>query len=250
MARGTAISLSWQYLRAAALLGLAHGTAFATDIIGRPRILDGDTVQIGATKIRLEGIDAPETEQLCLDRDGKRWTCGIEARDRLVRKASGKVWTCRTDSTDRYGRSLATCDVEGVNINRWLVHEGLAMSFVRYSHVYDAEERAARQAQIGLWSGAFIAPWDWRNRTKTTEILGAVSVPKDAQSILLSAGTAALSPTPECAIKGNVTRNGECIYHVPGGRYYDSVKMNLNKGKRWFCSQEEAEAAGCRQSKQ
>jgi hypothetical protein len=139
--------------------------------------------------------------------------------------------------------------VEGVNINRWLVHEGWAMSFVRYSHIYDADERAARQAQTGLWSGAFIAPWDWRSRNTRTEILGAVSVPKDAQSILLSAASAASSPTPECTIKGNMTRSGECIYHVPGGRYYNSVKMDLSKGKRWFCSEEEAEAAGCRRSK-
>jgi endonuclease YncB( thermonuclease family) len=227
-----------------------YGAALANEILGVPRIVDGDTVQIGATKIRLQGIDAPETDQLCLDRLGKRWTCGIEARDRLAQKAGGKVWTCRTDSIDRYGRALATCEVEGANINRWLVREGWAMSFVRYSHIYDADEHAARQAQAGLWSGAFIAPWDWRGRTKTTEILGTVSVPRDAQSILLSAASATSSPTPECTIKGNVTRSGECIYHVPGGRYYNMVKMDLSKGKRWFCSEEEAEAAGCRRSKQ
>ena len=235
-------------LQIVTIMGALQGVALAEDIRGTPRIVDGDTVQIGTVKIRLQGVDAPETDQLCLDRDGKRWSCGIEARDRLVHRASGKVWTCRTSSIDRYGRALATCEVEGSDINRWLVREGWAMSFVRYSHIYDADERAARDAQVGLWSGAFIAPWDWRSRTKTTEILGAVSVPTDAQSILLSAVSAADSPTPECSIKGNVTRSGECVYHLPGGRYYNSVKMNLSK--RWFCSQEEAEAAGCRRSKQ
>jgi endonuclease YncB( thermonuclease family) len=236
-------------LRIAAVTAILQGVALAEEIQGIPRIVDGDTVQIGTVKIRLQGVDAPETDQLCLDRDGKRWTCGIEARDRLIQKAGGKVWTCNTSSIDPYGRALATCEVEGANINRWLVREGWAMSFVRYSHIYDADERAARQAQTGLWSGAFIAPWDWRSRNTRTEILGAVSVPKDAQSILLSAASAASSPTPECTIKGNVTRSGECIYHVPGGRYYNSVKMDLSKGKRWFCSEEEAEAAGCRRSK-
>jgi endonuclease YncB( thermonuclease family) len=237
-------------LQIVTMVGALQGVALAKEIRGIPRIVDGDTVQIATVKIRLQGIDAPETDQLCLHRDGKRWTCGIEARDRLIQKAGGKVWTCRTNSIDRYGRALATCEVEGTDINRWLVREGWAMSFVRYSHVYDADERDARQAQLGLWGGAFISPWDWRNRTKTTEIRGSVSVPKDAQSILLSAASAADSPTPECAIKGNVTRSGECIYHVPGGRYYKAVKMDLSKGKRWFCSTEEAEAAGCRQSKQ
>src|SRR5262249_45580523 len=232
------------------MMGALQGVALAEEIRGIPRIVDGDTVQIGTAKIRLQGVDAPETDQLCLDRDGKRWNCGIEARDRLIKKAGGRVWTCRTSSIDRYGRALATCEVDGSDINRWLVHDGWALSFVRYSHIYDVDERAARQAQVGLWSGAFIAPWDWRSRTKTTEILGAVNVPRDAQSILLSAASAASSPTPECTIKGNVTRSGECIYHVPGGRYYNMVKMDLSKGKRWFCSEEEAEAAGCRRSKQ
>jgi endonuclease YncB( thermonuclease family) len=154
-----------------------QGVALADEIRGIPRIVDGDTVQVGTAKIRLQGIDAPETDQLCLDRNGKRWTCGIEARDQLIQKAGRKVWTCRTNSIDRYGRNLATCEVDGSDINRWLVREGWAMSFVRYAHVYDADERAARQAQVGLWSGAFIAPWDWRSRNTRTEILGAVSVP-------------------------------------------------------------------------
>lgn len=234
----------------AAVTAILQGIALAEEIRGIPRIVDGDTVQIGTAKIRLQAIDAPETDQLCLDRNAKRWNCGIEARDRLIQKAGGKVWTCHANSVDRYGRSLTTCEVDGSDINRWLVREGWAMSFVRYAHTYDADEHAARQAQVGLWSGAFIAPWAWRGRTKTTEILGAVSVPKDAQSILLSAASAGNSPTPECTIKGNMTRTGECIYHVTGGRYYDAVKMDLSKGKRWFCSQEEAEAAGCRRSKQ
>jgi endonuclease YncB( thermonuclease family) len=239
-----------QALWIAAVIAALQGVALAEEIQGIPRIVDGDTVQIGAVKIRLQGIDAPETDQLCLDRDAKRWNCGIEARDRLIKKAGGKVWTCRTNSIDRYGRALATCEVEGSDINRWLVRGGWALSFVRYSHTYDADQRAARQTQVGLWSGAFIAPWDWRGRKKTTEILGAVSVPRDAQSILLSPASAAVPPTPGCNIKGNVTRSGECIYHTPGGRYYDAVRMDLSKGKRWFCSEAEAESAGCRRSKQ
>jgi endonuclease YncB( thermonuclease family) len=231
------------------VLAVLQSVALAEEIQGIPRIVDGDTVQIGTVKIRLEGVDAPETDQLCLDRDGKRWNCGIEARDRLIQKAGGKSWTCHTSSIDRYGRALAACEVEGANINRWLVREGWAMSFIRYSHIYDADERAARQAQVGLWSGAFIVPWDWRGRTKTTEIQGAVSVPREAQSILFSPASVIDSPTPKCAIKGNMTRSGECIYHVPGGRYYDIVKMDISKGKRWFCSEVEAEVAGCRRSK-
>jgi hypothetical protein len=86
---------------------------------------------------------------------------------------------------DIYRRSLASCNVGGKDIGQWLVRSGLALSFKRYSHAYDEDEKAAREEHAGLWSGAFIAPWDWRSRNKSTEILGAVSVPIDAQKNLL-----------------------------------------------------------------
>jgi endonuclease YncB( thermonuclease family) len=234
--------------QAVLLLALGCDSAWGGEMVGVPRIVDGDTVQIGSAKIRLAGIDAPETDQLCLDREGKRWACGIEARDRLIAKAGSKVWSCRSDSMDRYGRALAACQVERIDINRWLVREGWALAFTRYAHTYDSDEAIARQSALGLWSGAFIAPWDWRSRSKGTVILGAARVPKDAQPMLLSAASAIDAPSPECAIKGNRTGKGECIYHLPGGRFYSSVKMDLSKGKRWFCSEAEAEAAGCRHS--
>jgi endonuclease YncB( thermonuclease family) len=244
-------SLATGYFLHIVLLTCAFQTvASAEELRGVPRIVDGDTVQIGASKLRLVGIDAPETDQLCLNSAGKRWACGIEARDQLIQKAGGKVWLCRTNSVDRYGRGLATCEVDGININRWLVREGWALSFVRYSRDYDSDEALARQKHAGLWSGAFIAPWDWRSRNKGTVILGPVSAPIDAQSILLSRASAIEPPPGECVIKGNVNRSGECIYHVPGGRYYDIVNMDLSKGKRWFCTEAEAAAAGCRRSKQ
>ena len=225
---------------------LRFDPAVAADFVGIPRIVDGDTVQIDSAKIRLQGIDAPETDQICLDASRKRWNCGLEVRDRLIAKGGGKVWSCRSSSVDRYGRALASCEADGTNLNRWLVRSGWALSFTRYSHEYDADERVARDAKAGLWSGAFIAPWDWRSRNIKTEILGAVSVPTDAQSLLLAPAPDA--PSPDCAIKGIVNRNGECIYHLPGARYYSTVKMETGKGKRWFCSELEAEAAGCRRS--
>jgi endonuclease YncB( thermonuclease family) len=159
--------------------------AMATDITGVPRIVDGDTVEIATTKIRLTGIDAPETDQVCLDPIGERWACGLTARDELVEHAGGKPWTCHVTGLDRYGRSLAGCEVDGQDIGQWMVRSGWAMSFVRYRHAYDADERAARNEQQGLWVGAFIAPWDWRHRSVTTTILGATAVPVGGQKMLL-----------------------------------------------------------------
>jgi endonuclease YncB( thermonuclease family) len=142
--------------------------AFAAEISGIPRIVDGDTVEIGQTKIRLSGIDAPETDQLCLNAKGGKWACGIAARDTLIKHSNAQPWDCDLTGTDQYGRSLGTCFIEGEDVSAWMVRSGWALSFVRYSHAYDADEDAAREAHAGLWSGAFIAPWDWRHRNKRT----------------------------------------------------------------------------------
>jgi hypothetical protein len=127
-----------------------------------------------------------------------------------------------------------------------MVRSGWALSFVRYSHAYDADEVAARENRAGLWSGSFIAPWDWRHRNKTTIILGAASVPVNAQTILFGAVSASEAPSPECVIKGNVNRKGERIYHLPGQLNYAQINMTKGLGERWFCTQAEAEAAGWR----
>jgi hypothetical protein len=119
---------------------------------------------------------------------------------------------------------------------------------VKYSSAYVAEEAAARNAQSGLWSGAFIAPWDWRHRDKSTVILGARSVPITAQAQLLEPASAAGAPSHNCLIKGNVNRQGERIYHMPGGLNYPNINMAA-PGKRWFCSEEAAKAAGWRPAK-
>jgi len=96
-----------------------------------------------------------------------------------------------------------------------------------------------------MWSGAFIAPWDWRHRDRQTVILGALSVPVASQALLLAPASASGAPSPDCIIKGNVNRNGERIYHRPGGSHYAQVNMNSSE-KRWFCTEQEAQAAGWR----
>ncbi len=84
-----------------------------------------------------------------------------------------------------------------------------------FSHDYDADEKAAREAKAGMWQGAFIAPWDWRVRNKKTTILGAAKPPPNAHAILLASASGSVAPSPDCTIKGNVNTSGECIYHTP-----------------------------------
>jgi hypothetical protein len=125
---------------------------------------------------------------------------------------------------------------------------GLALAYVQYSSAYRRVEEDARTNQRGVWQGAFIAPWDWRHRNTKTVILGAFSVPIDAQVMLLAPSGAEGAPSPECTIKGNVNRNGERIYHMQNQQFYARIKMDKGSGRRWFCTPDEAEAAGWRRA--
>jgi endonuclease YncB( thermonuclease family) len=237
-----------QVLRIAAILAATFFSfaAQAAEIIsGVPRVVDGDTIVVGTTKIRLASIDAPESDQVCLDANRKRWTCGVEARDHLAAHIGNRSIDCAPTGTDAYGRTLAVCAVASEDLNAWMVREGWALAFVRYSKEYVPDEEAARNAKRGIWSGAFIAPWDWRHRTRETVVLGTTSVPISAQAELLAPESAAEAPLPDCIIKGNVNRKGERIYFRPAQLDYARVDMT-KPGKRWFCTEDEAKAAGWR----
>jgi endonuclease YncB( thermonuclease family) len=243
------MKLLWAIALISLPASLLPAMAEAADITGIPKIRDGDQIQIGTTRIRLGGIDAPSADQLCLNNNGERWTCGVAARDELVKHVGNKSWTCHVRQTDRRGRLVARCDVDGEDIQKWMVKGGWALSYVRVSHDYDADEKAARDARAGMWQGAFIAPWDWRVRNKKTAILGAAKPPPDAHATLLASASGPVAPSPDCTIKGNVNGSGECIYHKPTSRWYAQIRMKISKGTRWFCSAEEAEDAGCRETK-
>lgn len=223
--------------------------ATATTITGAARISDGDTITVKGTKIRLNGIDAPETDQVCIDTAEKTYACGIAARDALVRLVHDRMVTCTGSETDRYDRRIMTCFVGEMDINAAMVAGGWALAFRRYSDIYVGEEQIARTKQAGLWSGAFIAPRDWRHRGPQTEILGALSVPIIAQQHLLPQPVASAIPTTGCQIKGNISRNGNRIYHVTGQKAYDKTKITEGKGERWFCTEDEAQAAGWRRAR-
>lgn len=145
------------------------------ELVGTPRVVDGDTLAIRPSKVRLQGIDAPETDhQICLDNHGGRWTCGIEARPTRTHIA-GREITCISSAVDVYGRDLGLCSLAGEDLNGWIVRQSWALAYVKYSSAYIAAEEEARAQQRRLWQGTFIAPWDWRHRNTKTVILGALS---------------------------------------------------------------------------
>lgn len=180
------------------------------EVVGIPRVLDGDTVEISGAKLRLQGIDAPEIDQICFDARGDRWSCGVAARDELARRFGAKPWSCRVAKADDEGRSLATCQVGSENVEEWMAGSGWALAFTRYTRSAEKPEAVARQAQSGLWSGAFIPPWDWRSGTREAIVLGVVTVPAEARAILLGPEQVAESRPKTCDPKERADRRGKC----------------------------------------
>ena len=130
-----------------------------------------------------------------------------------------------------------------------MVANGWALAFVQFSHAYDADQKVASDGKLGLWEGAFIAPWDWRVRSKKTGILGSHQAARQRARDPAGLASGPVAPSPTCTIKGNVNRAGECIFHTPASRWYAKISMHVSKGTRWFCSVDEAKEAGCRETR-
>jgi len=193
-------------------------------LTGMARVIDGDTLAIGEIRVRLEGIDAPESSQTCAREEGGAWDCGRAATAHLSRLVAGREVRCEHKGVDRYGRMLGQCFAGETEINGRMVRDGLAWAFVRYSLAYVGVEAQARDERIGIWRGPAEPAWEYRARRWP------------------NAGSEAASG---CAIKGNVSRNGR-IYHMPWDPYYGRTRIDENRGERWFCTEDEALAAGWR----
>ena len=147
---------------AAAVALLTVGQGAAGTLAGRVTVIDGDTIEMRGERIRLFGIDAPESGQTCQTRGGLAWRCGTEAARELDLLARGRTVTCETRDTDRYGRIVAVCIAGGVDLGSALVAGGHAVAFRSYSKIYVPTEEAAKAARRGLWAGEFQMPSEWR----------------------------------------------------------------------------------------
>lgn len=153
------------------LIFLSSGTAnakyFAEPIVGRASVIDGDTIEVQGERIRLYGIDAPEAAQTCLDQSGRAYRCGQRAAFALSDKLGARAVSCQPTDKDRYGRIVARCSLAGEDLQAWMVRNGHALAFLRYSKAYRLDEAAAKTMKAGIWKGSFEAPWDWRRRPRS-----------------------------------------------------------------------------------
>ena len=143
-------------------LEFATPAAQANNLItGRSSVIDADTLEIHGMRIRLEGIDAPESSQRC-GAAGQEWACGQQAALALNDWIGERNVSCRRQGQDRYQRTLARCFVGTEDVQSWLVLNGWALAYRRYSADYVAAEEIAQSRQAGLWQGEFVPPWQWR----------------------------------------------------------------------------------------
>jgi len=134
----------------------------ASEIYGRPVITDGDTIKIMNNKIRLHGIDAPEKNQKCV-KNKKKYKCGLVATEALIKKIGKNKVKCLThNNKDRYNRFIGVCFVGQDNLNKWMVRNGHAVAYRRYSKDYVLDEEFAKKSKFGLWNGTFLEPERWR----------------------------------------------------------------------------------------
>jgi endonuclease YncB( thermonuclease family) len=129
------------------------------------KVIDGDTIHIGKLKYRFSGIDAPEMKQLC-NKDGKEVFCGVLAKNVLIEKINNSPVTCKIEEIDRYKRLVAECFVREESLSKFLVKNGYAVAYRRYSMKFVEDENYAKENKLGLWSMTFEYPWDYRANRK------------------------------------------------------------------------------------
>ncbi|RED36220.1 nuclease-like protein [Rhodopseudomonas thermotolerans] len=217
-------------------------------------VKDGDTLQLGDKTFRLEGIDAPELDQRCVSQFADPSACGLEARDALVRLIGGRSVTCRDLGPDPVfkGRRLGTCAIAGdtESLSRRLVQDGFALNAASGGKDrFAGDETRARDERKGLWQGCFVAPIDFRRWDKAATLRGAACRDdKHAELVeVMFPDTPAM--LQGCTIKGKLAKRARItgnvgVYQIRGCPSYAS----LTKPNRWFCSEDDARAAGFRKA--
>ena len=219
-----------------------------------PTVRDGRTLQLADVPYRLDGIDAPEFDQICIDEQADTWACGVAARDQLASLIGSRQVHCEDLGADisYRKRHIGVCTVEGetVSLNQLLVRQGFALnSELAAKGQFKDDEAAAKNDRRGLWKGCFVTPQEFRHGRKDGALLGG-SCPTDKERAIRDVLFPDHPAMPSgCSIKGKLALRAHVtgnvgIYQIQGCRNYPA----LAKPDRWFCSEEDAQAAGFRRA--
>jgi len=213
--------------------------AFGADIAGVAAAKNGDSILVAGIDVRLFGIDAPEWRQQCVA-NTRLYACGQAAHVALAARVDGQVLRCeQLDYDKRNKRPVARCFLDDQDVGGWMVAQGLAVAYRRYSTMYADDEARAKAARVGIWQGEFVAPEQWRQGARLA-----------AESTGSPTALARDTGSGDCAIKGNISQRGERIYHMPGQLAYADTRIDRSRGERWFCTEADARAAGWRKARQ
>lgn len=212
----------------ASQLGTSISREHGSTVGGEPRVIDGDTLQLGGNIVQLYGIDAPELGQLC-ETDGSLWACGVEAAlalRKLVTFGGHQLhcspWANSPGERTAHGGTVEVCEVSHEDVALVMLHNGYGVALPgSFPDYLDAQEQA-RQARLGIWHSNFVSPWIWR------------------------AGTAGqrTASVRQCNVKGTLGADGQRLYYVPTDPEYQDIAIHPDRGEHMFCSDEEARLAG------
>ena len=213
----------WRLALLAAALAIAPAPAGAEATLSGPgRALEGDRLEVAGTVVRLWGIDGPELEQSCV-REGAFWPCGRKAHDHLAAFVDGQTVVCRVMPESVPQQTVAKCAVQGLDVAAELATRGFALVPPDGTQYYIPNRNEGRTRGAGLWSGVYVNPWEWRQGKRVVEWINDLR---------------------GCAVKGDIDGAGSRIFYLPFHDHYETIRIEVAKGERWFCVEEEARAAG------
>lgn len=240
VARNVSIALSkaavrFSVLATVGLWFIPAAPVNAQAVSGKAVAIDGDSLDVGGTRVRLFGIDAPELDQTC-KQDGSSWSCGQSSKEQLAALVTGQTIECQGQGVDQHARVLAVCWAGPDELNQTMVEQGWAVAYRQFSDTYVAAEIRAKAARVGIWSSSFTNPSEYR-LSKLESAPRSPAAPRPMARLQ--------PPTWKggCMIKGNRNRRGQWIYHLPGMPYYDQTRA-----EEIFCTEAEAQAAGYRRA--
>jgi endonuclease YncB( thermonuclease family) len=226
----------------------ASSIAFSANVT----VTDADTLVLDGVIYRLQGIVAPETDQICLRADGSVWSCGIEARDKVRDFLGTGAVKCEATGFDtKYrNRRIGRCTVDGTDLNEWIVKQGWAIDAGPYARgKFKPAEAEAKAAARGLWKGCFASPQSWRySERRDAALFGNACKANDSEDRERLFPRNPAMPDG-CSIKGRNALRARITGHV-GIYYMEACRSygSLKKIDRWFCTEQEAQAEGYRKA--